>query len=279
MTSNINYKGTDLDFIYENPPLGAPTLNKNWSVAGQDIARRYSILDNASEFYGNVATRIPPTRVLFSGIAGNNDLSEYFVGNPSQYSITTLDSQSSNIVRTISTRTTFTHEFTVTFSSAQALTDYFYYGGRIMISAANEGTFSAGSPDSIIQKMLSDFGTVIVYDEGHYKTGIGGFIYNNTIGGNDLGTSTVLLFATNVGEYYYTPIAYTISARANAAPGSATALVFTILLILSDGGDSYGYGSDVYEGTRVSNIQQRNYSGVIPDIQPAPIYTLNQFNW
>lgn len=275
MTSNINYKGTDLDFIYENPQLGAPTLYKNWSVAGVDIATRYTSLDNVSEINGNIATRIPPTQVLFSGIVGNNDLSDYFAGNPGQYSITTLDSESSSTVRTISTRTTFTHQFTVTFTSAQALTDYFYYGGRIMISAANEGSFMAGTPDSVIQKMLSEFGTVILYDEGHYKTGTGGFIYNNTVGANDLGTSTVLLFATNVGEYYYTPIGYTISARANAAPGSATALVFTILLILSDDGGT----ADVYEGTRVSNIQQRNYSGVVPDVQPAPTYTLDQFNW
>lgn len=275
MTSNINYKGTDIDFIYENPPKGGLTLNKNWSVAGVDISNRYSSLATASEFYGNVATRIPPTRVLFSGIVGNNDLSEFFVGNPGQYSITTLDAPSSSIVRTISSRTVFTHQFTVTFSSAQALTDYFYYGGRIMISAANQGSFTPGTPDSIIQRMLSEFGTVIVYDEGHYKTGIGGFIYNNTVGANDLGTSTVLLFATSVGDPYYTPTGYSISARANAAPGQATELRFTILLILSDDGGA----PEVYQGTRVSNIQQRNYSGVVPDIQPAPIYTLEQFDW
>lgn len=269
--SNIFYNGTNIDTIYETPALGALTTNRNYQVNGVDIANRYTALTSVSTANGNIATRIPPTGVLLSN---GTDLSSIFAGNPGQYSTSSLATASSSTTRTVTGTSVFTHQFTVTFASASALTNYFLYGGRIVISASNVGSFGGGSADALLQSAFSSIGNFIVYDVGCYRTGAGGTVNNPTVGGSNIGTSTTTLYTLNIGAPYGTS-SYVIQMVANAASGSATVLTFTITLTLVRA----GVVNDVYNGTRNSIIQQRNYSGAVPPTQSAPTYGLTTFNW
>jgi len=271
MTANISYNGTDLDTIYEPPALGAITTARNFQVSGSDIANRYSAISSWSTGNGNISTRIPPTGILTSS---GTDLSSIFVGNPGQYSISTLAAPSGSTTRSVGTTVNLTHQFTVTFASAAALTNYFTYGGRIQISAANNGSFTAGTEDAVLQSTLASMGTLIVYDTGHYRTGAGGTVNNAGIGGADLGTTSTLFYTLTDGSPYSSS-SYTVTAVANAAAGSATVLTFTIVLTLVQS----GVVADSYSGTRVSTIQQRRYSGVVSPTQAAPTYSQITFNW
>lgn len=271
MTANIQYKGTDLDSIYENPILGAATTTRNYQVSGVDISGRYTALANVTTGNGNIATRIPPTGILTSA---GTDLSSIFAGAPGQYSTTTLATATSSTTKTIGATQTLTHVFTVTFASAAALTNYFTYGGRIQIAAANTGTFTANTADAKLQTMLASMGTMIIYDVGHYRTGAGGTVNNAAVGGQNIGTTSTSLYSLTDAAPYGS-CTYTISMVANAVAGSATVLTFTITLTLVQG----GVVSDSYAGVRTSTIQQRNYSGVVTPTQSAPTYTLTSFNW
>ncbi len=271
MTANISYKGTDLDLIYETPKLGVAAGNVNYQVSGSDIANRFTALANVTTGNGNIATRIPPTSILTSG---GTDLSSTFAGNPGQYSVTTLTTQSGAVSKSVGVTQTLTHQFTVTFASAAALTTYFTYGGRIQIAAANNGSFTAGTADAILQTMFSSMGTLIIYDVGHYRTGAGGTINNAATGGQNIGTGSTLMFTLTDGSPYGTSN-YTVTMVANAAAGSSTVLTFTCVLTLVQAGTV----ADSYAGTRVSQIQQRNYSGVVTPTQSAPTYSTITFNW
>lgn len=271
MVANIQYQGTDLDNIYETPRLGAATTNRNYLVSGVDISGRFTALSSTTEGNGNISTRIPPTGILLSN---GTDLSSIFAGNPSQYSITTLTTQSAATTRTVGATVNLTHQFTLTFSNAAAMTNYFTYGGRILITAANNGSFSAGTEDAILQTALASMGTFVIYDTGHYRTGAGGTVNNSTIGALELGTTPVLFYTLTDGTPYSSSD-YTITAVANAAAGSATVLTITIVLTLVQAGSV----ADSYNGTRVSQIQQRNYSGAVTPTQAAPTYATVTFNW
>lgn len=271
MTANIQYKGTDIDSIYENPRLGAQRANVNYQVSGVDIAGRFTDLAAVTTGNGNIATRIPPTGIITSA---GTDLSSLFAGAPGQYSITTLTTQSSSTVRNIGT-TAFTHSFTITFASAAALTNYFTYGGRIQITAANAGSFSAGTADFLLQSMFSSMGTLIIYDVGHYRTGAGGTVNNPSIGGQNCTNAVPTTLFTLTDGSPYTGSTYVVSMQANAASGSATVLTVTINLNLVQQGTVV----DTYSGTRSSTIQQRNYSGAVTPTQSAPTYATTLFNW
>ena len=275
MTVSICYKGTDLDLIYETPKLGVAHANVNYqSQVGSptgDIAGRYTDLAAVTTGNGNIATRIPATGIL---LANGTDLSSIFAGSPGQYSLTTLTTQTGAVVRSVGTTATLTHQFTVTFASAAALTNYFNFGGRIQIQAANNGTFTAGTADALLQTMLSSMGTLIIYDSGHYRTGAGGTVNNPTVGGSNLGTTSTTFFTLTDGSPYGTST-YVVTAVANAAAASATVLTITAVLTLVQAGSV----ADSYAGSRVSTIQQRNYSGAVTPTQSAPTYSTITFNW
>jgi hypothetical protein len=269
MPANISYKGTDLDNIFENPILGAATSNRNYLVSGTDIAQRYTALANVSIANGNIAARIPPTGILTSA---GTDLSSIFAGKSSNYSVTTLTTQSGASAKSIGATQTLTHQFTITFASASALTNYFTYGGRILITGANTG--GSGSADTTLTAMFSSMGTFTVYDVGCYRTGAGGTVNNPSVGGSNIGTSSTLLYTLTDGSPYGSSN-YTITMVANAASGSATVLTFTCVLTLVQAGTV----ADSYTGTRTSQIQQRNYAGAVTPTQSAPTYATVTFNW
>lgn len=261
MTANIQYAGVDIDNIYENPRLGAAASNANYQVSGVDISDRFSALSSASEANGNIATRIPPTGILLSS---GTDLSSIFVGKPTQYSLTTPSGGSQNSGGGWTTPKTWTHTLTVTFSSASALTNYFLYGGRIQIAPSqSSGTVA----DNTLATMFSNMGTLIIYDQGHYRTGTGGTITNAGTGGSNIGTTPVALFNTTDGSPY-TATTYTVSMVANASAGSATVLTITTVLTTVTAGSV----ADTYTGTYTSTIQQRNYSGSVPPTQSVPTF-------
>lgn len=273
MTVNISYKGTDLDLIYETPKLGVAHANVNYqSQVGSptgDIAGRYTDLAAVTTGNGNIATRIPATGIL---LANGTDLSSAFAGNPGQYSLTTLTTQTGAVVKSVGTTATLTHQFTVTFASASALTNYFLYGGRIQITAANNGSFTASTADALLQTMLSSMGTLIIYDSGHYAGG--GTVNNPTVGGSNLGTTSTTFLTLTDGSPYGTST-YVVTAVADAAAASATVLTITAVLTLVQAGSV----ADSYAGSRVSTIQQRNYSGAVTPTQSAPTYATITFNW
>lgn len=262
MTANIQYIGIDIDGIYENPILGAATSDANYQVGGVDISNRYSALVNASTANGNISTRIPPTGILLSN---GTDLSSIFVGKPTQYSLTAPSGASQSVSSGWISPQIWTHVITVTFSSAAALTSYFNYGGRIQISASQSPGTTA---DNTLATMLSDIGSLIIYDVGHYRTGAGGTITNPGTGGSNIGTTPVALFNTTDGSPY-TGSTYTVSMVANASSGSATVLTITTVLTLVTSGSVV----DTYTGTYTSTVHQRNYSGYVPPTQSVPTFS------
>lgn len=270
MTANISYQGTDLDNIFENPILGAATTNRNYLVAGTDIAQRYTALANVSIANGNIAARIPPTGILLSN---GTDLSSIFAGKSSNYSVTTLTTQSGATAKSIGATQTLTHQFTVTFASASALTNYFTYGGRILITASNTG--GSGAADTALTNMFSSMGTFVVYDQGCYRTGAGGTVNAPSIGGQTIGAGFATLYTLTDGSPYGTSN-YTIQMSGTGQnAGSVTTLTFICTLTLVQS----GVIADSYTGTRTSQIQQRNYSGAVTPTQSAPTYATTTFNW
>lgn len=268
MTSNISYKGTDLDSIYEVPRLGAPAPNTNISsqIAAPvsstigDIATRYSAIAASSVVNGNIATRIPPTGIITSA---GTDLSSIFVGNPGQYTVSTgLNPSHTGFASPI----TLTHTFTVTFSTSIALTDYFTYGGRIIIIPSQSTGTTA---DTNLQGMFSQINSFILHDTANYITGPGtGVILNNqTIGGQEIGT-TQLTLITATEPTLYTSNTYVIKVQADAGAGLSRILTFQIVLTIAQ----HGTITDTYTGTYRSTIDQRNYSGVVTPIQPVPTF-------
>jgi len=272
MTANIQYKGTDIDNIYETPRLGAARANSNYQVSGVDISNRFTDLAAVSIPNGNIATRIPPTGILTSS---GTDLSSLYAGNPGQYSITTLTTQSSSTLRTVGATQTLTHQFTVNFPNAAALTNYFTYGGRILITAANSGSFAGGSADANLQAMFASMGTLVIYDQGVYRTGAGGVVNNPTQGGQVIGAGFATLFTLTDGSPYSSSNYVVSMSGTGQNAGSVFVLTFSCVLTLVQSGAT----PDTYSGTRTSTVQQRNYSGAVTPTQAAPTYSTTTFNW
>ena len=251
MPANISSAGVDLDTLYA-PFVSASTgSNIGYQVAGVDIRTRYDPLSNPAQ--QNLGSRIPAVnlRTSASGWAANTDLSSIFCGNASQYSLTTPSGGSDSTGGWVSPKT-WTHTITVSFSNAAALTNYFFFGGRIQISASKTTGTAA---DNALSSMFANMGTIVIYDQGHYQTGgSGGTVQNAGVGGSNIGTSLTNLYTTTDGSPY-TASNYVIRMQANAAVGSATALTITTVLTTVTAGTV----ADTYTGTYSSNVQQRNH--------------------
>jgi len=255
MTANIRSSGTDLDTLFA-PLAGAnvvPYLT-GYQVAGVDLRSRFDPIDVAvPNTVSNYGSRIPAVSIKTSSpsYSSNTDLASIFAGNAGQYSLTTPANGTKTSGGGWTSPKTWTHVLTITFSSAAALTNYFFYGGRIQLSSSQ----SAGTvADSTLATMFSDMGTIIIYDQGHYKTGAGGTLTNSGTGGSNIGTTPIALFNTTDGSPY-TASTYSISMVANAAAGSATVLTITMTLSTVTAGTI----ADTYSGTFTSTVQQRNY--------------------
>jgi len=250
MAANIQSGGVDLDTLFAPHVTNNAAGLVNYRVAGVDLQTRYDPLANPAQ--QNLGSRIPNTSLLTSAIAWspNTDLAAIFCGNAGQYSLTTPAGGTKSTTGWTSPRT-WTHTLTVSFASAAALTNYFFYGGRIQISPSQ----SAGTvADNTLATMFSNIGTIVIYDQGHFRTGSGGTVNNPGTGGSNIGTGSVSLFTANDGGVY-SASTYSISMVANAAAGSATVLTITITLNIV----TAGVIPDTYTGTYTSAIQQRNH--------------------
>lgn len=245
MTSQITSASVDLDLLFA-PHVTNSSSATGVLVAGVDISSRYDIISNPD--LSNAGARIPA--INLTGIGGIN-LASIFCGNASQYSLTTPSGGTQSTTGWTSPKT-WTNTIVVTFANATALTNYFYYGGRIQISP----TQSVGTvADNTLAAMFSSMGTLVIYDQGHYRTGVGGAISFPSVGGANIGTTGISLFNITDGSPY-TATSYTVSMVANAAAGSSTILTITTVLTIATAGTI----ADTYTGTYTSNVQQRNHS-------------------
>jgi len=251
MTANIQKAGTDLDSLFAAHVTNNAANATGYRVVGVDIQTRYDPL--AAPANANAGARVPATnlRTSAAGWSANTDLASIFCGNAALYSLTT-PSGGTGTRAGFTSPTTLTHTITITFANAAALTNYFYYGGRIQLSSSKSTGTTA---DNTLATMFSNMGTIVIYDAGHYRTGASGTITNAAVGGSNIGTTHTTLFNTTDGNPY-SSTTYSVSMWANAAAGAAT--VLTIATTLSVG--TSGTIADTYSGTYTSNVQQRNYS-------------------
>lgn len=253
MTANIQSGGTDLDNLFAAHVTNNAAAATGYQVAGVDIQTRYDPLANPAQ--SNAGARIPATNITTSatGYSANTDLASIFCGNVALYS---LNTQSGGIgTRTgFTSPVTLTQTITVTFSSAAALTNYFFYGGRIQLFPTHTG--GSTTADTDLGAFCSSIGTTVIYDAGHYQSGATtGTTVNGTVGGSNIGTTSTAFY--NATEpLLYTANTFNVNVVANAAAGSATALTITTIMTIS----THGVIADSYTGTYSVNVQQRNYA-------------------
>jgi hypothetical protein len=253
MTANISKTGVDLDTLFAAHVTNNATYATGYKVVATDIQTRYDVLSGPAQ--ANLGARIPAIGILTSSPSwsANTDLASIFCGNAGQYSLTTPSGAVGSLVGFTSPRTII-YTCTITFASAAALTNYFFYGGRVQLSCTHAG--GSTSADTILATMFTSMGTLIIYDAGHYQSGgAGGTVQNSGTGGSNIGTTPVQLYILTDGTPY-TATGYTVSMVANAASGSATVLTITATLTVTTAGGI----ADTYTGTYTSNIQQRNHS-------------------
>lgn len=253
MTANIQKIGVDLDTLFAAHVTSNATYATGYKVATTDIQTRYDVLSAPAQV--NLGARIPAIGILTSSPSwsANTDLATIFCGNAGQYSLTTPSGAVGSLAGFTSPRT-IVYTCTVTFASAAALTNYFYYGGRAQLSCTHASGSTAA--DTALAAMFATMGTLIIYDAGHYQSGAsGGTVQNSGTGGSNIGTTPVQLYTLTDGTPY-SSTGYTVSMVANAAAGSATVLTITTTLAVA----TAGVVTDTYTGTYTNNIQQRNHS-------------------
>ena len=258
MTSNYKSNGTDLDSLFAAHVTNNAANLVNYKVSGVDIQARFDPLSNPDQ--SNVGSRIPAINITTSssGWSASTDLSTIFCGNAGQYSLT--GSSSASTVA-FTSPVTISNTIIVTFSNAAALTNYFYYGGRIQLYCSHTGGSTAA--DAALATMFSNMGTIVIYDQGHFQAGgISGTITNGSVGGSNIGTTSVSLYNISDGSPY-SSTTYNISMIADAAAGSATRLTIILTLNVITAGSVI----DNYTGTYTSYVQQRNHpSQSVPTI-------------
>jgi len=181
---------------------------------------------------------------------------------------------------TSSTRTTawnsvVNHEFTVSFTSADARRYFFNSGGEIRFSASRSG--GAGSKDSDWTTLLSNMGTIKF---GYTSTTATGSGTGSSIGNIDLTGTYQVIFQKN-GSGNYAENQYEIQARQD----SATILRFNVRFEDNDLGDQQPVGPQGIDpnpagpaidedvtGTLTSTIQQLRATGSNVSVT-GPSYT------
>lgn len=247
MTSSIQSQGVDLDILFA-PHVSANAANPvGYKVLGTDIQSRYDPLSNPAQ--QNLGSRIPAVVPVTSapGWSANTNLSTIFCGNSGQYSLTT---PAGGFISTTgwTTPKTWTHTVTATFTSAAALANYFFYGGRLQVSGSQTTGTAA---DNALSSMFTGVGSIIIYDVGHFQSGAsGGLLVNPGIGGTNVTGSNTTMYIGTEGNPYNAST-YTIS-LVLAAPNQ-----LRITIVLST--VTAGVTPDTYVGTYTSVVQQRNH--------------------
>jgi hypothetical protein len=248
MTANISSGGSDLDTLFAAHVTNNAASATNFKAAGTDIQSRFDPIANPDN--ANAGARSPAIGITSAG----TDLASIFCGNAALYSLTVIDNAHGGAQSQAgwTSPKTITHTLTVTFASGTALSNYFFYGGRIILSSSQTGgtVGTAGTADDYLNLMMASMGNLVVYDQGHYRTGTGGTISNAAVGGaNVTSTSTALYSVTDGGVY--SSSTYSVSMVLTSAA------VLTITMVLST--PTAPVVADTYSGTFASNVSQRNY--------------------
>lgn len=255
MPANILSAGIDLDTLFA-PIAGANAVvtNTGYQAIGSDLRLRYDPIANPNS-QSNLGSRIPDVNLTTNG----TNLSALFCGNVGQYALTAPVGASKTQVGWVTPRT-LTYSMTVTFASAAAMTNYFYYGGRILIDPGHTtGTLA----DNTLSTALANAGIIVIYDLGHYRTGTTGTVSNPAMGAVNATISPTTFYSVNDGSPY-TASYFDIRVLQNAAAGSATALTVIMRLVTVRAGTV----NDTYSGTFSLNIQQRNHP-----TQAVPVFS------
>ena len=169
-------------------------------------------------------------------------------GSPNATALTT-----SSALQTVTTAaegwdTSATQEVTVTFANANNMRYFFNAGGKVRVTVGTTQAVTDGKDQAFI-----DLGTAI----GNFdiaattcaRSGSGEIqtTFLNSTGFYDLGTGYTELLKLTSDNANYTSNTVAISAKLNAAPGSAT--VMTIKMVATDPADDSQYTSPNTDGT------------------------------
>lgn len=163
---------------------------------------------------------------------------------------------------------TVDHQFTVTFSSADARRHFFNSGGEIRFSASRTG--GSGSKNTDWTNLLTNMGTIKMNYTTTTSTGSGS---GSSIGNNDL-TGTYQTIFSKSGSGVYAENLYRIRARQD----SSSVLRFDIDFQDNDLGDDQGGAGSTgpvdenVTGTLTSSIQQLRATGSNVSVA-SPTYT------
>ena len=156
---------------------------------------------------------------------------------------------------------TSTIERSVTFANNNTMRAFFNAGGSIRVDPAISGS-TTGDKDTVFSELTAAVGNLDIGAHATTRSGSGETqtTFNSSTGFHDLGTgySTILVLTSNNSGY--TSNTLTISAKLNAAVGSAT--VMTIKMVSVDAADDDTYTSG-------------NTSGVPTNPNEAPAMQLN----
>lgn len=204
VTGTVYPASTDLDDIFEEYVSGTKAPVSGFSVLGVNFSDRFTRLADG--------LRGPNVGITENGV----DLSLIYATDVSNYTLALGTSS----LRTTPWTGSVVHEFTVTFASEQARTDYFLYSGEIRFSGSREG-----GPSNLQNQSWSDLldgiGVVRFGDMETVNTGMIGA--PALIGNLDLtGSYQTIFTASGVGVY--SGDLYQIEARQD----SATVLRFRI---------------------------------------------------
>lgn len=237
MASNYKVTGTDLDNFLE-PRTGTKRADVNYHINGVDISNTYETMTRDQ--------RIPDIQYHVNG----TDLARLFSGSVSQYSNT----RRLTSTRTTQWRTQLIHDFSITFSSATARTNFFTYGGRIIWSGSRSGG-SSSSKNTDWTNLLNAAGTIELGKTNTYQN------VNSTvssIGSDDLTTSWQSIY-TRTGTGVYSTNNILIQAY---APSSTQ---IRVRALYRDG--TSGVIDEYVDGTIQSFCNERRHSS-----QAAPTY-------
>lgn len=245
MPSNIKANGVDLDTLFAPHVVNDAAYATGYKVGGVDISNRYDPLANAAN--QNKGSRIPALgiKTTNSSWPDNTDLASIFCGNILQYS--TAASLTSSTTTGWGSISQLIHEVSVTFATAQARSDFFFFGGRIILSASRTGgTVSANN--TAFSNMLANAGMINFYDAGTYATGTG--TVAASIGNSSLTSSFQQIYFTTSSALYSNDY-YKIEVRTS----SSNVLLFR--MTFQNGGA--GFVADTLNGTLTSNVAHRRY--------------------
>lgn len=230
MASNYLISGVDLDDFFElrgggsQAPIGE---GDDYFVNGVDLRDRYLGINDSDALVG------PSTGVYASN---DKDLGEIFGANSSRYIV------ENKLTSTRSTgwNTQVIHEWTITFSSSTARTDFFTYSGQVRVSSSRSGGSSHGA-NTEWTAMLSSMGTINFEKTETNSTGSG---TETSIGDDDL-TGTYQTVFSIQGTGAYTSQLYRLQAREDST---------TIIRMRAIYDEAE---PETIDGTLISDIDQR----------------------